>query len=385
MSKLVLNFALLVVLVGVDLKFIESVHAAKTSVEQRQIYDHYEALLEPEQIKQIGYDVFWWQIMHMDDVDRRRDDWVFAPFYIGAIRFAETTGQQSWLSVMKRDFEAIDWRFGFRPRHADDWAIGWAYAMLYEREKKAEMIDPMVSCLDDAMQKSYDESLEFRRGIVDRELAWCDALFMGPPTLMKMYRLTGDMKYLKFQHKLWWKTTEYLYDTDEKLYFRDSRYFDKREPNGKKVFWSRGNGWVLAGLANVIELMPVEDPQRERYEKLYVDMAERIAGLQMKNGFWPIGLLDEEKWRQSEASGTAFFVYGLAWGVNQGYLPREKYTSVIVKGYQALTQSITADGKLENVQPIGKSPYDFDASSTMPYGVGALLLALDELYELSLK
>src|SRR5581483_10769118 len=104
----------------------------------------------------------------------------------------------------------------------------------------------------------------------------CDALFMGPPTWLRLYVATGDQRYLDFLVKEWWVTSDYLYDKEEHLYFRDSTFFDKREANGKKIFWARGNGWVIAGLARVLELLPKDHPARPRFEQQYREMAEKI-------------------------------------------------------------------------------------------------------------
>src|SRR5437660_11223614 len=91
---------------------------------------------------------------------------------------------------------------------------------------------------------------------------WCEALVMGPPVLSRLAAATGDKKYLEFLDHEWWATSDYLYDPEEHLFFRDSRYFTQKEANGKKIFWGRGNGWVIAGLARVLETMPRDWPAR---------------------------------------------------------------------------------------------------------------------------
>ncbi len=175
---------------------------------------------------------------------------------------------------------------------------------------------------------------------------------------------------------MWWKTTDYLYDKNEHLYYRDSRFF------GQKIFWSRGNGWVLAGLARVLQNMPADYPERPRYVALLREMSARIAALQQSDGYWRTSLLDAKAYPLPETSGTAFFVYALAWGVNEGLLDRAPYEPVIRKGWSALVRAVHPDGMLGFVQRIGDQPGSTSSSTTEIYGSGAFLLAASEVYRL---
>ena len=202
---------------------------------------------------------------------------------------------------------------------------------------------------------------------------------MAPPALAAASASTGDLKYIDLANKLWWKTTGYLYDKEEHLYYRDSRFFEQKEPNGKKVFWSRGNGWVMAGAVRMLENMPEQYPDRGRYVTLLREMATRVAGLQGQDGFWRASLLDAASVPRPESSGTAFFVYALAWGVNQGLLDRATFEPVIRKGWTALTGAVLESGKLGWVQEVGFKPGDVCWDRTEVYGVGAFLLAGSEV------
>jgi rhamnogalacturonyl hydrolase YesR len=206
---------------------------------------------------------------------------------------------------------------------------------------------------------------------------------MSPPALVQASKATKDRRYLDFMNRMWWKTTDYLYDKDEHLYYRDSRFFDQRGPNGKKIFWSRGNGWVLAGLARVLQEMPADYEERPRYVALFREMAPKVASLQQSDGYWRSNLLDPEALPLPETSGTAFYVYGLAWGVNHGLLDRAAYEPAIERGWAALVRALHPDGKLGWVQRIGDQPGDTTAEGTEIYGVGALLLAGSEVHRLS--
>jgi len=202
---------------------------------------------------------------------------------------------------------------------------------------------------------------------------------MGPAALTYLSTATHDPKYLDAAVKLWWKTTDYLYVPSEHLYFRDQTYFEKKEKNGQKVFWSRGNGWVMGGLVRVLDNMPANYPDRKKFIALYKDMAARIASLQQPDGSWHASLLDPESFPPKETSGTGFYTYALLWGLNNGTLDKKTYWPVVQKSWAALATSVHPDGMLGYVQKIGAAPDKVDENSTEVYGVGAFLLTGTQL------
>jgi rhamnogalacturonyl hydrolase YesR len=348
--------------------------------------------LEPRAVADAGRRVAHWQLANWSNPPvygrygywtNRRRDWVWAPFYIGLSLFANEVHNHGLMQELDGILREIGHTFDDPPRFADNWAVGWAYADAYRRCGDEESIATMQAHFDELMQQSWDESLEWRSGIAHRELAWCDALYMGPPTLIHLAAVTGDWRYGDFGDRLWWKTTDYLYDDEHHLYYRDSRYFDAREENGEPVFWARGNGWVFAGLTRILDDLPDDYPTRQRYETLYREMAAAIRDAQRGSGYWPTGMLDPEHWTAAETSGTAFFTYGLAWGVNRGLLDEATFAPAVERGWAALVRSLRADGRLRNVQPIGADPYDFDPDSVMPYAVGGFLMAASEVHALA--
>lgn len=256
--------------------------------------------------------------------------------------------------------------------------------MLHRAQPDPAIIKPSLDTLSQVRLFPYDESLEFEDWEKTwRQWTWSDALFMSPPALALAARATGDARYLDFMNRMWWKTTDYLYDREERLYFRDSRFFDQRSANGKKIFWSRGNGWVLAGLARVLEEMPADYPERGRYVALFREMASKLAALQLTDGYWRSNLLDPDSTPLPETSGTAFFVYGLAWGVNRGILERAAFEPVIRRGWSALVRATHPNGMLGYVQRIGDQPGDTSRDGTEIYGIGALILAGTEVHRLA--
>jgi len=173
-----------------------------------------------------------------------------------------------------------------------------------------------------------------------------------------------------------------LYDKEEHLYFRDSNYFNRREANGRKVFWSRGNGWVLAGIARVLESMPVDFQDRPKYVQLYREMAATLIMIQQDDGLWRSSLLDPNAFPTPEVSGTGFYCYGLAWGVNHALLDVATYQPAIVKAWRGMVGCVQLDGKLGYVQPIGAAPDKVSPDLTEIYGAGAFLLAGSEVYKM---
>ena len=337
--------------------------------------------IEPRAILRVMTAAADWQLAHPSSHDPW--DWTQAAFYTGVMAFTRVTDDGKYVAAMRTMGEKNLWRPGLRPGHADDYAVIATYAKLYQVDRDPKMLKPAIALFNFLTSRKYDEPLAWGNAIETRELAWCDALFMGPPALAAMTAATNDKRYIDLANRLWWKTTEYLYDKEEHLYFRDSRYFEPREPNGKKVFWSRGNGWVIAGLVRVLEDMPEDYPDRPKYVTLYREMAAKVAAVQGIDGYWRASLLDPVSLPNPETSGTGFFVYAFAWGVNRGVLDRATFEPVVRGGWAAMARAVRADGMLGWVQRIGDKPGATSADTTEVYGVGALLLAGTEVHRLA--
>ena len=337
--------------------------------------------IEPRAILRVMTAAADWQLAHPSSHDPW--DWTQAAFYTGVMAFTRVTDDGKYVAAMRTMGEKNLWRPGLRPGHADDYAVIATYATLYQVDRDPKMLKPAIALFNFLASRKYDEPLAWGNAIETRELAWCDALFMGPPALAAMTAATNDKRYIDLANRLWWKTTEYLYDKEEHLYFRDSRYFEPREPNGKKVFWSRGNGWVIAGLVRVLEDMPEDYPDRPKYVTLYREMAAKVAAVQGIDGYWRASLLDPVSLPNPETSGTGFFVYAFAWGVNRGVLDRATFEPVVRGGWAAMARAVRADGMLGWVQRIGDKPGATSADTTEVYGVGALLLAGTEVHRLA--
>lgn len=215
---------------------------------------------------------------------------------------------------------------------------------------------------------------------------WADALYMVMPVMAKMYKLTGDEAYLDKLYDNICFTDSIMLDTETGLYFRDGKYVypAHKTLNGKKDFWARGDGWVLAGLAKVLQDMPKTYRHRHFFEEKFRRLAAAVMKIQQKEGYWTRSMMDAEHAPGPETSGTAFFTYGLLWGVNNGILPAKTYRPCIRRAWKYLTTvALQADGSVGYVQPIGEKAIPgqtVDARSQANFGVGAFLLAACEYW-----
>lgn len=213
---------------------------------------------------------------------------------------------------------------------------------------------------------------------------WSDGLYMVMPVMTKLYKLTHNPLYLQKLHEYLCYADRIMWDEEAGLYYRDAKYVypKHKSANGKKDFWARGDGWVLAGLAKVLKDLPKEDVHYNFYVQKYQRLAASVAACQQPEGYWTRSMLDALHAPGPETSGTAFFIYGILWGVNNGYLSKADYQSVIEKGWKYLsTVALQPNGRVGYVQPIGEKAIPgqiIDANSTSNFGVGAFLLAACE-------
>jgi rhamnogalacturonyl hydrolase YesR len=313
-------------------------------------------------------------------------DWTQGAGDAGIMALAGISGSARYREAMRAMGEAQHWKPGPRLYDSDDQCVGQTYAELFQTYGENAMIGPLREEFERILSHpSAVKTLEFDQKPADpRELwSWCDSLFMGPPAWMRLYAATGDRRFMDFAVRNWWRTTDYLYDPAEHLYFRDSTYFNRREANERKVFWSRGNGWVMAGLVRTLQSLPANHPDRPRFEKLFAEMAVKVLSCQQPDGLWRSSLLDPDSYPLKEASGSGFYVYALAWGANQHLLDMATCGTAAIRGWDALVGCVGADGKLTHVQPIGADPKRFPEDSTEVYGVGAFLLAGSEVYRMA--
>lgn len=310
------------------------------------------------------------------------DSWMRAVFYSGLLALEGSEWEEAVMQI-GREFR---WQPKARVYHADDHTIGQSYVELYRRRQDPAMIAPLRARFDYILSHPIARSVD-RSGTLDphAEWSWCDALYMSPPVWAALSRVTGDPVYLDFALKGWWRTSALLYDREEHLFHRDSTTMSGREPNGAKIFWGRGNGWVVAGLVRVLEQMPAGHPGREPLERQLREMAAALVALQPEDGLWRSSLLDPASYPVPETSGTGLICYALAWGINQGVLDRATCAPAVLRAWKGLADCVTPEGRLTHVQAIGAAPANFAPSTTEDYGVGAFLLAASEVKRLSAR
>jgi rhamnogalacturonyl hydrolase YesR len=299
-------------------------------------------------------------------------DWTFAALYAGFMGVPDEVAGDKYKKAMEDVANGLNWQPGPRVLHADDLAVGQMYVEQYLLHQDPKMLEATRARLDQIMANGDEPAKPL--------WWWCDALFMAPPVFADMTVATGDKKYVTFMDHEWTISTRLLYDTDKHLYYRDLNYFDRHEKNGEKIFWSRGNGWVMGGLVRILERLPKDSPLRPRYEKLLREMAAEAVATQGKDGLWRAGMLDAASYPLPEVSGSAFITYALAYGVNEKILDRKTYWPAVEKAWAGMLTHVYADGRLGSIQPVGAAPGAFTETSSYVYGVGAYLLAGAEIY-----
>jgi len=345
--------------------------------------------IEPEEVKKDMKRVADWQIEHFRDTYSNRKEphhplaWTNGALYVGMVKWAEIAGDDTYWEWMKKIGEDNNWKLHARKYHADDHTVGQMYCELYRKYGDKEMIAPTIEQFDFIMYHPSKSVMNWKTPFHQDRWNWCDALFMSP-VWAKIYTITGEQKYLDFMVAEFKATTDFLFDKKENLYYRDESFMDKLD-SGTKIFWSRGNGWVFAGLANILAELNPNSKEYKYFVKIYKKMAKRLLELQTPQGHWAMSLLGQEFYPTPETSGSSFFTFGLAYGINKGILDYNTYEPVVRKAWEAMTNCITEDGMLGYVQPIGAAPGEAWPDKSEVYGTGAFLSAGSEVFKLYSK
>ncbi|MHA6247175.1 glycoside hydrolase family 88/105 protein [Pontibacter sp. CAU 1760] len=288
--------------------------------------------------------------------------------------------QNQWKGAKSENRANWKYHYGETDEHVlfGDWQIAFqTYIDLYNLDKEK---DPKKIA-------RAREVMEYQMSTPNSDYWWwADGLYMVMPVMTKLYNVTGNEQYLDKLYEYYRYADSVMYDPQEQLYYRDAKYLypKHKSANGKKDFWARGDGWVFAGLAKVLQDLPKDAPHRDFFMERYKGMAEAVMKSQQPEGYWTRSILDPAHAPGPETSGTAFFTYGLLWGINKGYLDKEEYLSAAARAYHYLTTTaLQPSGKVGYVQPIGERAIPgqvVDVNSTSGFGVGAFLLAASELY-----
>jgi unsaturated rhamnogalacturonyl hydrolase len=319
-------------------------------------------------------------------VTRTSNLWTRAVYYEGLMALYQVDPQKKYYDYAVEWGDKHQWapRDAIKTRNADNQCCGQTYIDLYQIDPKPERIDGIKQSVD--LMMATDK--------ID-DWTWVDALQMGMPVYAKLGLVYKDNKYYERMYQMYnhSKTVQGggLYNTTEHLWWRDKDFVPPyKEPNGANCYWSRGNGWVFAALVRVLTIMPKDAPHRDEYLKTFLEMAKAIVPLQRTDGYWNVSLMDPTHFGGKELTGTALFVYGMSWGISNGYLDKKEYLPVLTKAWNAMIKdSLHPEGFLGFVQGTGKEPKDSQPVSytNIPdfedYGLGCFLLAGSEVAKLS--
>ncbi|TRX47324.1 hypothetical protein FNH22_30080 [Fulvivirga sp. M361] len=359
-----------------------------------------QSIFEKDHIKKLMDKVNSYQLNHpWKEYD---DNWIRGTYYAGVMACYLATEDQAFLKQSDALCETLNWTLPtLPPKHEASGVnlltIGQTMLQSYMVKKEKKKIRFIIEHLENPEIKNPVSNPG--EWYYEEERRYVDGLFTGPPTLAMLHSITGNDKYLQWMEACFWDVYGKLYDTDENLFYRDKRFFpeamEERKNNpkwkgneqvtaaGKKVIWSRGNGWAFAGIARILEYLTMEHASYKRYEQLLKNMAKALKKCQSEEGFWYPNLADPEYAPFKETSGTSFFIYGLAYGINNGILSSEEYLPVVKKAWKSVTDEISAEGKLQWGQKVGDRPVQLSKDDSHEYVSGTFLLAASEMYKMN--
>lgn len=308
-------------------------------------------------------------------------------YFEGLMALYKITGDPSYLNFAIRWGQVNNWDLpgGSKTRSADNQSFGQTYIDLYRMDRfKEERIKSIKSCIDSMIET---EKIDYWTTI--------DALQMAMPVFARLGSVYNEKSYFGRMDQMYQFTKlkqgkTGLYSQADHLWWRDKDFVSPyKEPNGKDCFWSRGNGYVVAALVRTIEFLPPKSKYRKEYLKTLNEMFEALVPLQRNDGFWNVSLNDSTHFGGKETTGTSLFVYGMAWGINEGLISRKTYLPVVKKAWSAIVkESVRNNGSLGYVQGAGKEPADSQpvGYEIVPdfedFGLGCFLLAGSEMYKL---
>ncbi|CCY84554.1 glycosyl hydrolase family 88 [Prevotella sp. CAG:1185] len=316
--------------------------------------------------------------------------WHNAAYHTGNMEAWKLTGNKAYYDYSEKWAEHNKW-MGARGNDPSKWKYSYGetddYVLFGDWQVCFQTYADLYTAKpDEAKIARARQVMEYEMSTKNNDYWWwADGLYMVMPVMTKLYKITGNTLYLDKLYEYWTYADNLMYDADSRLYYRDAKYiYPKHKTNsGKKDFWARGNGWVLAALAKVLQDLPEDNAHRQAYINRYKAMAEAVAKCQQDGGYWTRSMLDADFAPGCETSGTAFFTYALLWGINNGMLDAKTYAPVALKGWKYLSEvALQADGSIGYVQPIGERAIPgqvVSAESTADFGVGAFLLAACEM------
>jgi rhamnogalacturonyl hydrolase YesR len=311
--------------------------------------------------------------------------WPRTVWYHGVMAAWQATREPAFLEQSLAYGRQLQWQVG-KERMGPNrlWPIQ-LWAELYLAKKDPAMIRPSVEWLATPDPLSPAGSPRWYLDARNKNappIPLADSLY-GMPAFALLAQATGDRKYIEIMNAFFDGTTAVLFDKMSGLYYRDPTYIGQRTARGKKVFWSRANGWVFAGIPRVLNDLPKHDASRQRYLDIFLRMAPEIVKRQGADGLWRVNLDDQEQFPNPETSGSGFFCFGLSWGINHKILSRGQYLPAVEKAWAGLNQSLSPEGKVLWGQPVDAEPNAVARESTHEFVTGAFMMAGSEVYKLA--
>jgi len=319
--------------------------------------------------------------------------WTRAVYYEGLMALHDIDPQQRYMDYTDRWASFHQWtpRNGVKTCDADDQCCEQTYLMRYTQNKNEKILSTTLQNLNQQMERENPKN-NSKYGW----WTWIDAIQMAMPVYMQVYKITGEEKYRDHAMKMYrWSRNECgggLFNEKDGLWWRDADYVPPyKEPDGKDCYWSRGNGWVYAALVRCMNQLDKKDKAYKELKKDFLMMSEGLKKCQREDGFWNPSLVSTN-YAMTETSGTALFLYGMAWGIRNGLLKAKDYREACDRAWAAMVKtSVHSDGFLGWMQGTGKDPSDGQPLSytRVPdfedYGTGCFLLGAAEYYKLLTK
>jgi rhamnogalacturonyl hydrolase YesR len=223
--------------------------------------------------------------------------WTRGVYYEGLMALYKTDAQKRYYDYAVAWGDAHKWGLngGVKTRHADNHTCGQTYIDLYLIDKKEERIHDIKASMDSLVKSSKSS-----------DWTWIDALQMAMPVFAQLGVIYKDNAYYEKMYAMYnhSKTIEGgkgLFNPEDGLWWRDKDFVPPyKEPNGQDCYWARGNGWVVAALVKVLEIMPKNAPHRQEYEKMYLTMIKALKPLQREDGLWNVSLHDPNNYGGKE-------------------------------------------------------------------------------------
>jgi len=314
------------------------------------------------------------------------EGWERSTYQTGNFRAWQMLGVQAYYDKAVAWGELNNWDHGtdygdVNGLSADAHCCGQTYIDLYSVDAQPVRTNTITALLDAILLNNRPDSVD--------DWWWIDAFYMAGSTLARLGVLNSDTNYLE-QLNLMYNHMKYtqgggLFDPAQGLWWRDSSY----KTSAPDVYWGRGNGWVIAACARILEQLPPDDTIfRPEFESMLRTMAATLLPWQQADGFWRADVTHPTNpyCPNPETSSTAFFTYAVAYGINAGLLvdsPGTNYTAAVTNAWNGLVAiALHPDGKVGYTQAVGSNPQPADYNSERDYGCGAFLLAGSEVLRL---